>query len=155
MASSGTAVERLHNLEKIEHDISSALEYASLAAGEYSKDKPNNKTAEGHAHAFLKTVNSIESNLLKQINYLSQVSTTHPHTGSSYGAQKDWQLSVQRTDHVASRLEELEKLRIESSQAMGYQSELRKALSHQLPVPMLGQTLPPMLGQTLPNLPNI
>ena len=60
--------------------------------GEYAKDKPNNKTAESHAMTFVKTVNGIESSLLKQIQYLSQVSTTHPHTGSSYGAQKDWQV---------------------------------------------------------------
>ena len=38
-------------------------------------------------------MNGIETNLLKQINYLSQVSTSHPHTGSSYGAHKDWQVS--------------------------------------------------------------
>lgn len=64
-----------------------------MSVAELGKDRPNNKTAEGHAQAFLKTVNSIENSLMKQLNYLSQVVTTHPHTGSSYGAQKDWQVS--------------------------------------------------------------
>lgn len=59
---------------------------------ELARDKPTNKQVELHAQNFLKTVNGIETNLMKQINYLSQVSTTHPHTGSSYGVHKDWQV---------------------------------------------------------------
>lgn len=59
---------------------------------ELGKDKPNNKNAEAQTQAFLKTVNSIERELMKQINHLTYVVTSHPHTGSSYGALKDYQV---------------------------------------------------------------
>lgn len=45
-------------------------------------------------------------------------------------------MSMQRISHVAGRLEELEKLQMETAQ--GHQSELRKALSHQPSFPPMG-----------------
>jgi len=67
---------------------------SAMAVQELGKDRPIGRTSESHTSSFLKTVNEIENNLIKQINYLYQVSTTHPHTGSGYGAHKDWLVSL-------------------------------------------------------------
>ena len=42
---------------------------------ELSKDKPNMKQVEGNTTSFLKTLESVEQGLTKQISYLTQVST--------------------------------------------------------------------------------
>lgn len=42
---------------------------------ELSKDKPSQKQVESHTALFLKTLNHVEGELSKHINYLTQVST--------------------------------------------------------------------------------
>lgn len=69
-----------------------SVHFTGQVAAELSKDKPNKGSADGHTQNFLKTVNNIEGNLVRQLNYLSQQVTTHPHTGSSYGSKKDYQV---------------------------------------------------------------
>jgi mediator of RNA polymerase II transcription subunit 11 len=46
-----------------------------------------------------------------QIKYLTQVSTGHPHEGSSYPAQKVLQCAWHRLEHTKSRLQELDRIR--------------------------------------------
>lgn len=45
------------------------------ALSELSKDKPANKQVEGHVNQFRQTLTNVETELAKQINYLTQVST--------------------------------------------------------------------------------
>ncbi|CAG5123872.1 unnamed protein product [Candidula unifasciata] len=109
----GAPRERLLALEKIEKDISTAIQSAGQALQELSKDKPALKHVESHTSNFLKTLQEIENGLSQQISYLSQVSTSHPHEGSSYASQKDLQMAMHRSEHVKSRLGELEKIKQE------------------------------------------
>lgn len=45
------------------------------ALNELSKDKPANKQVEAHVNQFRQTLTNVETELAKQINYLTQVST--------------------------------------------------------------------------------
>ncbi|XP_025080150.1 mediator of RNA polymerase II transcription subunit 11-like isoform X2 [Pomacea canaliculata] len=116
MASSvshGPSRERLGALEKIEGNIASAIQSAGQALQELSKDKPILKHAEGHTTTFIKTLQEVENGLMQQITYLMQVTTGQPHEGSCYAAAKDLQMAMHRSEHVKSRLGELEKLKQE------------------------------------------
>ncbi|GFN73978.1 grip and coiled-coil domain-containing protein 2 [Plakobranchus ocellatus] len=109
----GAPREKLQALEKIEQDIASALSSAASALQELSKDKPAQKHVDSHSTAFIKTLQEVENGLSQQISYLSQVSTSQPHEGSSYASQKDMHMAMHRSAHVKSRLSELEKIKIE------------------------------------------
>ncbi|CAH1781954.1 unnamed protein product [Owenia fusiformis] len=104
-------VDRLKQLENIEKEIASALQFAGHAVGELSKDTPKIKQVESQTTQFLKTLENVESGLLKQINYLTQVSTGQPHEGSSYAAHKDLLMTFHRQEHVRNGLNELEKIK--------------------------------------------
>lgn len=69
---------------------------------ELSKEKSSQKAAENHTSQFIKSLNSIETKLSEQINYLTQVSTNHPHEGSGYGSAKVLQMTWHRFHHVRS-----------------------------------------------------
>ncbi|RUS69397.1 hypothetical protein EGW08_022842 [Elysia chlorotica] len=109
----GAPREKLQALEKIEQDIAAALSSAASALQELSKDKPAQKHVDSHSTAFIKTLQEVENGLSQQISYLSQVTTSQPHEGSSYGSQKDMHMAMHRSAHVKSRLSELEKLKME------------------------------------------
>ncbi|KAK3589902.1 hypothetical protein CHS0354_034914 [Potamilus streckersoni] len=109
MAASGP-VERLQQLENIEKEIINTIQCAGKALEELAKEKPQMKAVETQTTNFIKTLESLEQGLMKQINYLTQVSTGQPHEGSCYAAQKDLLMAYHRKAHVQSRLEELEKL---------------------------------------------
>lgn len=109
----GAPREKLQALEKIEQDIAAALSSAASALQELSKDKPAQKHVDSHSTTFIKTLQEVENGLSQQINYLSQVSTSQPHEGSSYGSQKDMHMAMHRSAHVKSRLSELEKIKME------------------------------------------
>ncbi|KAK7090621.1 mediator of RNA polymerase II transcription subunit 11-like [Littorina saxatilis] len=110
MASSG---KQLQPLEKIEGNIAAAMQSAGQALQELSKDKPALKHAESHTSSFIKTLQEVENALTQQINYLMQVTTAQPHEGSCYSATKELQMAMHRSEHVKSRLSELEKLKQE------------------------------------------
>ncbi|KAL8600026.1 hypothetical protein ACOMHN_057795 [Nucella lapillus] len=105
--------QRLQMLEKIEGNIASAMQSAGQALQELSKDKPVLKHTEGHTSTFIKTLQEVENGLMQQINYLMQVTTAQPHEGSCYSATKELQMAMHRSEHVKSRLNELEKLKQE------------------------------------------
>ncbi|KAL3847387.1 hypothetical protein ACJMK2_018302 [Sinanodonta woodiana] len=109
MATSGP-VERLQQLENIEKEIINTIQFAGKALEELAKEKPQMKAVEAQTTNFIKTLESLDQGLMKQINYLTQVSTGQPHEGSCYAAQKDLLMAYHRKAHVQSRLEELEKL---------------------------------------------
>lgn len=75
---------------------------------ELSKEKSSQKAAENHTSQFLKSLNSVESKLSEQINYLITVSTTNAHEGSGYASAKVLQMAWHRIHNVRHRLRELE-----------------------------------------------
>ena len=56
-------------------------------------------------------IKSVDNKLSEQIKYLTQVSTGHPHEGSSYPSQKVLQSAWHRLEHVKNRISELDRLR--------------------------------------------
>ena len=113
MMGSNPAHDRQQQLVEIERQIASALQSAGQAMQELSKDKPSIKQMEAHTNSYVKTLEKVESGLYKQIEYLTQVSTSQPHEGSSYAAQKDVQMARHRLEHVKSRVNDLERTRAE------------------------------------------
>lgn len=104
-------LKRLQQLENIEREIANALQSAGSALTELSRDKSSVKQVENHTNHFLKTLESVENGLAKHISELTQVSTSAPHEGSSYAAQKDLQMALHRLEHVRSHLGEMERSR--------------------------------------------
>ncbi|KAF2358579.1 Mediator complex subunit Med11 [Trinorchestia longiramus] len=104
-------IERIQALDNIEKDIANVLQYAGQSLAELSKDKPANKQVETHTSQFLKTLTSVETELTKQISYLTQVSTGQAHEGSCYSSQKTLQMSWHRLQHIKNEISELERLK--------------------------------------------
>jgi mediator of RNA polymerase II transcription subunit 11 len=113
MAKTTEQITRLNQLENVEIQIAKALDFSGQALNELAKDKANNKTTESHTSQFIKALETIETDLAAQINYLTTVSTGQPHEGSSYAAQKDLQMAQHRMEHVKSRLGELDQMRLD------------------------------------------
>nr|CAG4646746.1 EOG090X0LXA [Macrothrix elegans] len=111
MSSSSTPVERLSALDNVEKEIASCLQSAGQALLELGKDKPSQKQVENHTAQFLKTLNHVEGELMKHINYLTQVSTGQPHEGSAYGAVKNYKMARHRMEHIRTRLQDMETLK--------------------------------------------
>ena len=84
---------KMKKLEEIEKKICSAIQSAGLTLQELSKDKPNDKGIEKHTHTFTQSLEDVETELAKQINYLAQVATNQQHEGSSYAAHYRQQIS--------------------------------------------------------------
>ena len=59
----------------------------------------------------MSNIKSVDTKLSEQIKYLTQVSTGHPHEGSSYPSQKVLQSAWHRLEHVKTRINELDRLR--------------------------------------------
>jgi len=108
-------MDRLQALDLVEKDILTCLSSAGLALQELSKDKPSQKQMDQHNTHFLKTLNNVEIEMGKHINYLTQVSTGQAHEGSSYASQKVLQMAWHRTSHARSKVEDLEKIKQQSS----------------------------------------
>ena len=63
----------------------------------------------------MNNIKSVDNKLSEQIKYLTQVSTGHPHEGSSYPSQKVLQSAWHRLEHVKTRISELDRLRQQAS----------------------------------------
>lgn len=81
--------------------------FLGRALTELAKEKPNDRNMNSSVKSFIKTLESVENNLMKQINYLSQVASGQPHEGSSYSAQKDAQMAIHRLENAKVKLLEL------------------------------------------------
>ncbi|XP_031563294.1 mediator of RNA polymerase II transcription subunit 11-like [Actinia tenebrosa] len=99
--------DRLKRLEEIEHEIMKVLQTAGQTLLELSKDSPSDEVVNTKATQFVKSLEGVEKGLSEQISYLTQVATGQPHEGSTYGVEKDFQLSCVRTAVVQERLKEL------------------------------------------------
>lgn len=102
--------DRLTKLESIEKELASAMSSAGQAMTELAKDKPGLKNVENHSNAFLKSLSQVESDLSRQIQYLTQVSSGQAHEGSSYASQKVLTMAWHRIEHTKTRLAELDRM---------------------------------------------
>lgn len=84
--------------------------FTGRALAELAKEKPSEKTMNSSVKSFTRTLEGVESNLTKQINYLSQVASGQPHEGSSYSAQKDAQMAIHRLENAKVKLLELKSI---------------------------------------------
>ncbi|XP_071517071.1 mediator of RNA polymerase II transcription subunit 11 [Panulirus ornatus] len=125
-------MDRLQALDTIEKDIATVLQSAGQALTELSKDKPANKQVEAHVNQFRQTLTNVETELAKQINYLTQVSTGQAHEGSSYNSQKTLQMAMHRLDHAKTRVNELEAIKTKHIQVL-QQHQLQKQQGMQQP----------------------
>lgn len=102
---------RIEQLDNIEKDVIAILENAGAALQELSKDRPVQKTTDQNCQATMAAIKSVDNKLNEQIKYLTQVSTGHPHEGSSYPSQKILQTAWHRLEHAKSRVSELDRMR--------------------------------------------
>ena len=144
--------ERLQTLEKIEAEIATVLQTAASVLQELSKDKASIKQVETHSTVFLKQLNSVETELTRQIGYLTQVSTGQPHEGSSYASAKVLQMARHRLQHARN---ESAKLRGHATAAGAGRPAIQgppppyqaAAAQQQQQVPQQQQAAPPGYGQ--------
>ena len=110
-ASTASPVARIEQLKQIEQDVVGILESAGQALKEMSKEKLGQKAVDTHNNQVMHVltffpplpaicklffqifqvmanIRSVDTKLSEQIKYLTQVSTGHPHEGSSYPSQK-------------------------------------------------------------------
>lgn len=123
MEHNSNSSERMRMLDSIESNVYQVMSHATQALNEFGKDKPSIKNVEGQVNQFLKSLENVESNVSKQLQYLSKVSTLHPHEGSCYASNKVSQMATQRLEHVRSSLNELEQLKLQHQlQLKNYQN---------------------------------
>ena len=111
--------DRLQTLEKIEAEIATVLHTAASVLQELAKDKVSIKQVETHSTMFLKQLNGVETELTRQINYLTQVSTGQPHEGSSYASAKVLQMARHRLQHARNEAAKLDAKRGHAAAAPG------------------------------------
>jgi len=107
-ASTASPVARIEQLKQIEQDVVGILESAGLALKEMSKEKLGQKAVDTHNNQVMANIRSVDTKLSEQIKYLTQVSTGHPHEGSSYPSQKVLQTAWHRLEHAKTRIGEFE-----------------------------------------------
>ncbi len=107
---SGSPAEaRIEQLEQIEEDVIGILKSSGACLQEMSRDRPSQKAVDQNVQQVMASIRSVDTKLSEQIRYLSQVSTGHPHEGSSYPSQKVLQSAWHRLEHVKTRISELER----------------------------------------------
>ncbi|XP_020607398.1 mediator of RNA polymerase II transcription subunit 11-like [Orbicella faveolata] len=99
--------DRLKQLEEIEKDIVKVIRSAGETLEELAKEAPSEDRINSTATRFLKSLEGVEKGLSEQIGYLTQVATGQPHEGSTYGAEKDFELLRCRTKTIKDQLVEI------------------------------------------------
>lgn len=117
---------RIEQLEKIEEDIINILKTSGNCLLEVAKDRPSQKVVDNQVQQVMANIKSVDTKLSDQIKYLTQVSTGHPHEGSSYPSQKVLQSAWHRLGLVKNRLSELDRLRQKTSGGPGMQPALKQ-----------------------------
>ena len=105
---SASPVARIEQLKQIEKEVVGILQSAGQALQEISRDRPSQKHVDQLNTQVMANIKNVDSKLSEQIKYLTQVSTGHPHEGSSYPSQKVLQTAWHRLEHAKSRIGELE-----------------------------------------------
>ena len=127
--SSTPAEARIEQLEHIEEDVIAILKNAGNCLLDISKDRPSQKAVDQSVQTVMNNIKSVDSKLSEQIKYLTQVSTGHPHAGSSYPSQKVLQTAWHRLEHAKSRIGELEQKA--PVQAVQHQQQQKQAPQQQ------------------------
>merc|ERR1712141_760964 len=109
--SNSPAEARIEQLEQIEEDVINILKTSGNTLLEVAKDRPSQKAVDSLVQQVMANIKSVDNKLSEQIKYLTQVSTGHPHEGSSYPSQKVLQSAWHRLEHVKNRISELDRLR--------------------------------------------
>jgi len=109
--SNSPAEARIEQLEQIEEDVINILKTSGNCLLEVAKDRPSQKAVDSLVQQVMANIKSVDNKLSEQIKYLTQVSTGHPHEGSSYPSQKVLQSAWHRLEHVKNRISELDNLR--------------------------------------------
>jgi len=144
-------MDRLQALDSVENEILQCIQCAGQALQELSKDsKPSGKAADHNTTQFIKTLNRVELEIGKHINYLTQVSTGHSHEGSSYASQKVVQMAWHRSEHAKSRVLDLDRMKTQM-QALATVHQRQGSAAGQTPQRTPGTSQPP--GQTVTNPP--
>lgn len=112
---SSPAEARIEQLEQIEEDVINILKTSGNCLLEIAKDRPSQKQVDSFVNTVMTSIRSVDTKLSEQIKYLNQVSTGHPHEGSSYPSQKNLWTSWHRLEHVKNRITELDRLRQKAS----------------------------------------
>ena len=98
----------LQSLLRLESTVIQSIQFAKATLDEMSKDSDiNPQKVKLDAQNFMKSVQHINEKLLHTISYLGEVSTSAPHNGSVYTAEKDFQLSHEQCTLMIERLEKL------------------------------------------------
>ncbi len=116
MSGVSPAEARIEQLEAIEEDVIDILKNAGACLSEISRDRPSQKAVDQLVQQVTTNIRSVDTKLSEQIRYLSQVSTGHPHEGSSYPSQKALQSAWHRLEHVKTRIGELERCSLPTAQ---------------------------------------
>lgn len=125
--SSTPAEARIEQLEHIEEDVIAILKSCGNCLIDIAKDRPSQGAVDQSVQTVMNNIKSVDSKLSEQIKYLTQVSTGHPHEGSSYPSQKVLQSAWHRLEHVKTRISELDRLR----QQAGLTPAQKQALQQQ------------------------
>lgn len=112
--SASPAEARIEQLEQIEEDVIAILRSAGNCVVEIAKDRPSQKAVDANVQQVMTNIKSVDSKLSEQIKYLTQVSTGHPHEGSSYASQKVLESAWHRLEMVKTRINELDRLKQQS-----------------------------------------
>ena len=133
--SSTPAEARIEQLEHIEEDVIAILKNAGNCLLDISKDRPSQKAVDQSVQTVMNNIKSVDSKLSEQIKYLTQVSTGHPHEGSSYPSQKVLQSAWHRLEHVKTRISELDRLRQQAGLSTAQKQALQQQVKQQQPLP--------------------
>ena len=106
--------KELQNLLHMEAAVIQAVQYAQYTLAEMAKDtQVDAQRVRSDAHNFMKSVQVLHEKLLHTIKYLGAVSTSVPHSGSVYNAEKDFQLAHEQCTLLFGRLATLGELSTE------------------------------------------
>ncbi|XP_065898506.1 mediator of RNA polymerase II transcription subunit 11-like [Dysidea avara] len=100
-------ISKIEKLNSIERSIAEMLSNIAESVREMSKDNPSLEVVEEKTKQFLSALEKIDYSLSEEIAYLSEVSTTHPHVGSIYGEEKDYELTCQQVILAKEKLNKL------------------------------------------------
>ncbi len=154
---SGSPAEaRIEQLEAIEEDVIGILKNAGSCLSEMSRDRPSQKAVDQLVQQVIGSIRSVDTKLSDQIKYLTQVSTGHPHEGSSYPSQKVLQSAWHRLEHVKTRINELERCSLtpaQKQQAIAQQQQQQQQRQQQQPVQKTPSAAQPPKQQPQPQQP--
>uniref|UniRef100_A0A0N5AK98 Mediator of RNA polymerase II transcription subunit 11 n=1 Tax=Syphacia muris TaxID=451379 RepID=A0A0N5AK98_9BILA len=97
--------QRLKIISDVEQRIGELIKHAQACISELSKEKQISKTKmEEHSSAFKKCLNSIETDLNAQMQYLSHVCVGTAHQGTTFASQQRIMLAERSFDSLMDHL---------------------------------------------------